>query len=533
MKFFSEIFTFCAPTELGYAPTELAPHEREQKSTPAGLVPVERRCNDIKRTVTSEQRTASSSQKKIWEWNTKFFFSVPSLPDRSPLASQSKKYLVKSPRFVLNFIVLLLLFVAGACAKPKPDERASLSITSMPDTAKVFIDGKEVGLTPLKIKVPADTYIIQLEKEGYERAFRRIICEKRKEHNLEVNLEPITASVLLLSNPPGAIVTRNGVQLGETPIVLNGLTVAKHSASFSKPGYLTTEVFWNVEDARPQQILASLGTNRGKLVFESEPPDADIFVDDKFIGKTPHEEYFEQGEKKIRIQKSDYIVFEQKVSVVKDQERKVLAKLSLLPGKLIVKSVPPGAAIYLNGELTKEAPAEFANLFPGQYSIRLELPNHDTETREVTVSPGRETELTIPMSTNLGGIDIVANPPGVVVYLDGKKEGVTVPDQNKAISKIFEIRKVPSGKHTITLLHHRAVPQEIKFEVNVEKGKTSRPKPVTMWIADTYVKLKNGREMNGRLRQENEDFIIFEPEPSIHIQYRKDEIDILKKLFVE
>ncbi|MEM4248068.1 MAG: PEGA domain-containing protein, partial [Candidatus Nanoarchaeia archaeon] len=276
-----------------------------------------------------------------------------------------------------------------------------------------------------------------------------------------------------------------------------------------------------------------LGTNRGKLVFESDPPDADIFVDDKFIGKTPHEEYFEQGEKKIRIQKSDYIVFEQNVSVVKDQERKVLAKLSLLPGKLIVKSEPPGAAIYLNGELTKETPAEFANLFPGQYSIRLELPNHDTESREVTVSPGRETELTIPMSTNLGGIDIVANPPGVVVYLDGKKMGVTVPDQNKAISKIFEIRKVPSGKHTITLLHHRAVPKEIKLEVNVEKGKTSRPKPVTMWIADTYVKLKNGREMNGKLRQENEDFIIFEPEPSIHIQYRKDEIDILKKLFVE
>jgi len=48
--------------------------------------------------------------------------------------------------------------------------KTPLTITSEPDGATVFFDGREVGKTPLKMAVPAGKHFIALEKAGYERA---------------------------------------------------------------------------------------------------------------------------------------------------------------------------------------------------------------------------------------------------------------------------------------------------------------------------------------------------------------------------
>ncbi len=439
--------------------------------------------------------------------------------------------LAVSHLLLCGFAAIAILF--AGCSQEKPDTRAEIFVTSVPDIATVFVNGKESGLTPLRFKAPPDTYILEIEKAGYKTAFCRITCEAMKERNVEIQLEPLSAAVMLISDPPGSIVTKDGAQIGQTPTILRDCPLGKHAATLSKAGFVSQEIQWTVEDSRPMKQTGRLASNIGELSVDSSPKGADVTVDGKFIGKTPVSERFEPGVKELVVRLSGHSVFEQKVTVERDAVREVHAELSILPGRLIVKTSPSGATVTVNNEFSKESPAEFADLKPGTYSVKVQKTNFDPEEREAIVSPGRDTELLFEISSNQGEIHISANPPGVTIFLDGKKIGSTVPDQNKSISKIFEIRGVSSGKHTVTVSHHRAVPNEISFTVVVPKGKTASPKPVTMWIADTYLKLKNGREMNGRLRQENEEFIIFEPEPSIHIQYRRDEIDVLKKMLVE
>lgn len=429
--------------------------------------------------------------------------------------------------FLTTAIFALLL---TGCQKKEPDIRGEVYITSSPDGAKVLLNNKEIGLTPLKIKLRPDTYIFEISKVNYKPFLYKLESAARENRNLEIPLTPVTSSVMIISKPAGAEVEIDGKSIGETPKIIHEQSIGNHKAIIKKPGFTQQEVSWDVEDARPQLVKTSLSSNMGTLNIDSSPTNMDLLIDDKPCGKTPFKEQIEQGEHKIKIEKTGFAPYEQIVVITRGQEKKVYAQINILPGSLSILSTPPGAAVFLNDQQYKNTPCEINNLAPDKYTLKLEKGGYDPVTKEITIAPGQHCEVSITMDSNLGGIDILVNPPGVTIFLDGKKMGVTEEGQRPNISKIFEIRGLSSGQHTVTASHSRALPPEKSLTVVVSKGQVSRPKQITMWIADTYLKLKNGKEMNGRIRQENDQEIIFEPEPSIGMKYSRDEIAILKKL---
>ncbi len=440
---------------------------------------------------------------------------------------------MKTGKAIAALLAAAVLAFAAGCGGEKPDSRSELFINSAPDGARVFLRNKEIGITPLKVKLPQGTYIFVIEKNKYLPEFRRISCGQNEKHNIDAELEPVSASVMITSEPKGAFISMDGKQIGETPLIIHGQAIGKHAAQISMGGYVTQEISWTIEDARPQLVSVKLSSNMGSLSFSSEPPGAAVSIDGKYLGKTPCSGKFEQGEHAVKIEKPDYTVFEQKVTLARDEEKTVEAVLALLPGGLKITSNPTDAECSVNGKPTRNTPVELSNIPPGQYEIKLHKGGFDDISETVTVSPGQTAEKLLVLGSNLGGIDLVVNPPGVTIYLDGKKIGVTAPDESQPgqqISKVFEIRGVTSGKHTLMFAHSRATPPEKTITVEVKKGQITRPKQITLWIADTYVKLRNGKTLQGRLRQENQDEIIFEPEPSIAIRYAKPDIETIKKL---
>jgi hypothetical protein len=123
----------------------------------------------------------------------------------------------------------------------------------------------------------------------------------------------------------------------------------------------------------------------------------------------------------------------------------------------------------------------------------------------------------------------------VTIYIDGKRLGISAEGEDKLTSKVFEIRNLSSQEHTLKIAHKRAVPPEKEIKVKVEKGQISRPKPLNMWIADTYVKLRNGREMRGKIRQQNTlEIILEQPDEGgrgiIAQRYGRNEIETIREL---
>ncbi len=428
----------------------------------------------------------------------------------------------------------LALFLAAGCGPKKiADNRGEFYITSKPDAAKIIINNREIGLTPKSVRIPPGTYIMEVVKLHYKSDWRKLVSNTGDKKNIEIDLSPITSSVLLESTPDGAIVEVEGNLVGQTPKILHGQTTGKHSARLSKPGFITQEITWNVEDARPQSVSAILFSNMGILEIRSVPDNANVFLDGKPRGKTPFSEKIEQGEHKIRVELKGYNSHEENVVVIKEEKKSISVTLQLLPGNLNVTTNPPGASVTLNDRPYKNSPVEIKDLQPGDYKLKVEKEGCDPIEKNIRVTAGETSDVRIILDSNWGGIDLVANPPGVTIYVDGKKLGVSAEGEDKLTSKIFEIRNLSSQEHMIRIAHKRAVPAEKEIKVKVEKGQIARPKPINMWIADRYVKLKNGREMRGKIRQENAlEIILEQPDGGgiIAQRYGRNEIETTREL---
>lgn len=435
---------------------------------------------------------------------------------------------------ILNFILLicflsLLGLFTSSCEKKKKVAKATLKISSNPKGATVFINNKEYGETPMPLRVSPSIYIIKFSKSGYEETWEKVVCPKNSIKTVDVTLKPITASVMFTSNPKGAKVLIDNSVVGETPLVLQGFKLGRHTAIFRLVNHAPQRVSWEIDDQRPERVHAILKTNVGKIQITSKPKNANIFIDGEPRGRTPFKGAIEEGTHKIRFELQGYTPQEQIVVVKRGQTTRTKVDMAILPGTLKVTSTPSGARLYIAGKHYGNTPRTIKNLSPGVYMVRVEKGGFDHTERKVTVMANQTTPVNLPLSTNMGGIDLVVNPPGVTIYLDGKKVGVSEPGETPKMSKVFHMRKLTSGRHIVTLAHKRAKPAKRDIRVNVKKGQITRRLNEEMWIADHKLTLKTGIEHVGRLIREipDKNEIEFEPEPKIKMHFKKQEIKSL------
>ncbi len=83
--------------------------------------------------------------------------------------------------------------VSGAVpTASQPDGVGSVSISSMPDGAEVYVDGKFVGNTPETLKLPVGAHSIKIVGEGKKDWVRSIEILKDSQLNLKAQLVPVS-----------------------------------------------------------------------------------------------------------------------------------------------------------------------------------------------------------------------------------------------------------------------------------------------------------------------------------------------------
>ncbi len=434
----------------------------------------------------------------------------------------------------LVLLCALFLALAAGCEKKKTENSCTLSVESVPEGAAVRINGQELGPTPLKLKVPKSAYLVEVSKLNYKTAWRNAPCFEASQ-KVTVELQPVTASIIIDSTPSKASVFIDGNQVGETPLIRHNLKVADYSAILRKPGCSPKELTWSVKDARPQLITADLASNTGTLSISTTPPKAALTIDGSPKGVSPFKGQLEQGEYKIRVEFPGHTPCEDTVKVACGQETAKQYTLQILPGSVQITTEPAAAQLYLIDPQGKEkalggSPVSL-ELPPGDYAVRAELPPaFDTDSKTFSVTPGRKAEVSFTLEGNTGGLDVIANPPGVTIYLDGKKLGVTEPGDDKFSSKKFTIRNLPSGVHEVMVTHKNGIPTKKTEKVNIKKKQITCPPPINMWVKDVLIKLKTGRIITGRLVRKNANEVHIEPEPGIAQGFGMAEIDEVRPL---
>lgn len=164
--------------------------------------------------------------------------------------------------------------VAGSASDHPSDRsaqaRGRLLVRSSPAGARVHLDGKDVGATPLTLRAVAlGVHTLRLVRAGYGVEERRVaLSSSQPAQSLEVDLarEPAvarrgadTAATLSVeSRPAGAAVFLDGRRIGRTPLTVDVVAVGSHQVRLELDGYRRWSSAVRVTAGERNRVTASL-----------------------------------------------------------------------------------------------------------------------------------------------------------------------------------------------------------------------------------------------------------------------------------
>ncbi|HHV80282.1 TPA: PEGA domain-containing protein [bacterium] len=284
----------------------------------------------------------------------------------------------------------------------------SLYVDSTPRGASIYLDNIYEGETPRRIdSIPAGIHTLRLSKDGYRDYVQQVRIDAQQTANIQISLTP-GYSLTVNSTPRGAMVYIDGIFKGITP-VSTPITSGYHSVRLVLEGYLDYQD--SIRVTGDTNLNISLQIGEGSLVVFSEPSSADVYVDDKYYGRTPITiQKIPAGKRMVTVRLSGYTDWSDEVVIEPGKIGQVNVKLKLA-GTLQVSSSPPGAKVYLNGKDIGETPLSNSNIPEGTHNLSVELFGYKPWQGIIEVSPGQITNISARLeSASIGISDIDISP---------------------------------------------------------------------------------------------------------------------------
>jgi len=237
----------------------------------------------------------------------------------------------------------------------------SLYISSNPQGANVYLNGKYYGLTPRTIgSLLPDTYTLELTKSGYYEWTKSVRIYANQETTVSKSLEkitvPTTGTLSVTSNPSYATITVDGVSYGVTdpafPLIINGVSAGRHTVRAELEGYNdeTTSVSVAVGASTPVSFSLSPvtpDTGTASVQVASTPSGAQVYIDNLFKGTTPVTvENLAPGEHTLKLTLSGYDDFTTSGTLSPGETASVAIQLTPAPP---VEESPAGTFAIIGG----------------------------------------------------------------------------------------------------------------------------------------------------------------------------------------
>jgi hypothetical protein len=152
-------------------------------------------------------------------------------------------------------------------------------VRSTPLGARVLIDGREYGRTPLTVgNLSRGAHNVRVVRDGYEPDERQVtVTSAQRAHSMTVRLSPqrvapvksvaTTASrpaapsaapLTVESRPAGAAVFLDGRLVGTTPLVVPGVVAGEHALHLDRDGYQRWSSTIRIVTTEKNRVTASL-----------------------------------------------------------------------------------------------------------------------------------------------------------------------------------------------------------------------------------------------------------------------------------
>ena len=194
----------------------------------------------------------------------------------------------------------------------------------------------------------------------------------------------------ITTDPQGANILIDGVEVGETPKTIPNLESGSHNLILVYPGYERLQKRIMVEEGKTIPISEYLVPKTGSLSILSDPIGATVYLDNFVKGQTPLD-ILELPVKDymIRLELKDYQMLERRVTVQYAENTTQKYSLDPLPGKLNVFTSPARATIIIGGERYTSSSSGIATIeLPmGQYRIEISKDGYEPLEKQVSIQP--------------------------------------------------------------------------------------------------------------------------------------------------
>ncbi|NQU66924.1 MAG: PEGA domain-containing protein, partial [Candidatus Marinimicrobia bacterium] len=212
----------------------------------------------------------------------------------------------------------------------------NLRITSTPSGAEVKIDSEPRGLTPFVLdELPSGKYNLSLLLDLYQTIEKTILIEDGKTNDMDIRLEARFALLSVTGLPAGADIHANGELIGSIPLQKYRIPEGMVELKIAADKYHTHTEFLNIRRGQPVNQTVSLKRHTGKLIVITEPPGAEIFLDDRSVGESPKIlDEIPIGNHSILVDHPDYLEDYKEFNLTLDEKEEFRFKLLTYQGSI-------------------------------------------------------------------------------------------------------------------------------------------------------------------------------------------------------
>ncbi len=234
-----------------------------------------------------------------------------------------------------------------------PVSQGTLSVSSNPSGAAVYVDGIYRGLTPTTIgNLAPGQHVVLLSKAGYHdwQGYANIQggVITTLSPTLVSDASPVYGTVSITSTPSGASVYADGVYVGQTTparaLVFTGVKPGYHELLLSKTGYQDYKTSGTVYAGQDLSLTISLTPNpqtpdTGSIAIISAPSGAEVYLDNVYRGMSLLTlDSVSPGTHAVLLRLGGYQDWQSEVSVTAGQTTQVSATLIGTPTPTPTKS---------------------------------------------------------------------------------------------------------------------------------------------------------------------------------------------------
>jgi formylglycine-generating enzyme required for sulfatase activity len=226
-----------------------------------------------------------------------------------------------------------------------------VTIESEPAGARVALDGKDIGVTPLTAPIDAGNYSLSLTAQGFRPWETSIQVKAETPQKIgPVKLGLPDGILAVRSSPSQADVAVAGRYRGRTPLDVSLPPGVEYEIAINHAGYEPARQVVAVKPGQRSGMELTLKPILGEVTVRGTPADAQLFVDGQARGSANQTIMLPSTEQTIEIRREGYQSFTTKVAPQAGLARVVEFRL-LTPEQARAARIPPLIKTKTNGQL--------------------------------------------------------------------------------------------------------------------------------------------------------------------------------------